>query len=80
MPNYPPTVIITLQISTANLELLLIRVPLPMAAGNDCDNLRMRYRDMVSSEDDALAMLRQRSILPSTVLCPGKKTHCVEIV
>ena len=34
--------------------------------------LRMRYRELVADEDDALRMLRERNVLKKTMQYPGK--------
>ena len=39
---------------------------------DDTELLRMQYKQLVTDEDDALRMLRERNVLKKTMLCPGK--------
>ncbi len=79
-----PTVIIKLLLFGAYLRTTTrFEDPYSMASssGNTQDNivkeaesasLRMRYRELVPSENKALSMLRQRNILRTSMWCPGK--------
>ena len=49
---------------------------LPLAMSStppELDELKMNFRELVKSEDDAMSLLRKHQVLATHVNCPGKK-------
>ena len=51
-----------------------ILLPLAMCSTPpELDELKMNFRELVKSEDDAMSLLRKHQVLGTHVNCPGKK-------